>query len=137
MRFHDMTYMATPQHKNRYLGVMKLDPSLVIITLYLVNLSVPRSTEEDFQSNTLILRLTLTQNCLPFEWRSYLQFSVSLPYRCFLQNLIKIGPVVLEKILTHDRRRTQHDNGRQPIVIAHRSDSGDLKSSQEATTQVS
>ena len=31
-----------------------------------------------------------------------LQFLVSLQYRCYILNLIKIGPVVLEKMLTHD-----------------------------------
>ena len=35
-----------------------------------------------------------------------LQFLVSLPYRCYTPNLVKIGPVVLEKkMLTHDKRR--------------------------------
>ena len=37
-----------------------------------------------------------------------------------MPNLVKIGPVVLEKkMLT--------DDGRQPIAIGHLSDSGDLK----------
>ena len=31
-------------------------------------------------------------------------------------------------MLTHDGRRTTHDDGRQPIAIGHLSDSGDLKS---------
>ena len=30
-------------------------------------------------------------------------------------------------MLTHDGRRTTHDDGRQPIAIGHLSDSGDLK----------
>ena len=38
-----------------------------------------------------------------------LQFLVSLPYRCYIPNLFKLGPVVLEqKMLTHDARRTTH-----------------------------
>ena len=40
MHFHYMTYMAKPQRKNPYPGVMKftiwVDPFLVIITIYLV-----------------------------------------------------------------------------------------------------
>ena len=43
-------------------------------------------------------------------------------------NLVKIGPVVLEKkMLTHDERRTTDDDRRQPIAIGHQSDSSDLK----------
>ena len=58
---------------------------------------------------------------------------VSLPYRCYIPNLVRIGPVVSEeKMLTHDGRRTSHDDGRQPIAIGHLSDSGDLKSSDQA-----
>ena len=48
-----------------------------------------------------------------------LQLLVSLPYRCYIPNFVKIGPVVLEKMLT--------DNGCQPIEIDHMSYSGDLK----------
>ena len=50
-----------------------------------------------------------------------LQFLVSLPYRCYISNLVNIGPVVLEK------KMLTHDDGRQPIAIGHLSDSGDLK----------
>ena len=57
-----------------------------------------------------------------------LQFLVSLPYGCYMPNLVKIGPVVLEKkMLTDEEPRTTHDDGRQPIAIGHLSDSGDLK----------
>ena len=58
-----------------------------------------------FLRNTSILHF-LPQNYLPLwmgvmKWN--LQFLVSLPYRCYIQNLFKIGPVVLEeKVLTHD-----------------------------------
>ena len=45
---------------------------------------------------------------------------------------MKIGPVVLEKkMLTHDGRRTTHDDGPQPIAIGHLSDSGDLKTQEK------
>ena len=36
-----------------------------------------------------------------------MKFLVFLPYRCYIPNLVKIGPVVHEKkILMHDGRRT-------------------------------
>ena len=39
-----------------------------------------------------------------------LKFLFSLPYRCYKQNLFKICPVVLEKILMHNRQwRTKTD----------------------------
>ena len=65
----------------------------------------------------------MPQNYLPLGWGPCdLQFLVSLPYRCYILNLVKIGPVVLKTMLTDDgRRRTQ------PIAIGHLSDSGDLK----------
>ena len=53
--------------------------------------------------------------------RKKIKFLVSLPYRCYISNLVKIGPVVLEK------KMLTHDNWRQPIAIGHLSDSGDLQ----------
>ena len=41
-----------------------------------------------------------------------MKFTISclLPYRCYIPNLVKIGPVVLEKtMLTDDDRRTTTD----------------------------
>ena len=32
----------------------------------------------------------------------FIIFLVSLPYRCSMPNLVKIGPVVFKKILMHD-----------------------------------
>ena len=64
---------------------------------------------------------------------SKLQISVSLLYRCYILNLVKIGSVVLEKkILTNDARRhdgrwTTQGDGRQPRAIGHPRDSIDLK----------
>ena len=50
---------------------------------------------------------------------------VSLPCRCYIPNLVKVGPVVLEKkILTDDGRLMTEDNRLQPNF----SDSGDLRS---------
>ena len=45
-------------------------------------------------------------------WGSWnLQFLVSLPYKCYIPNLVKIGPVVLEKMLIHDSQQTPtHSN---------------------------
>ena len=56
-----------------------------------------------------------------------LQFLVSLPYRCYIPNLVKIGSVVLQKkMLMDDGWLTMDNHGRQPIAIGHLSDSGDL-----------
>ena len=49
-----------------------------------------------------------------------LQFLFSLPYRWYIPNLVKIGPIVVEKkILMDDERHS--------IAIGHLSDTGDLK----------
>ena len=74
---------------------------------------MPGSREEDFLRSTSIL----PQNYLPFGWGSWnLQFLVSLPYRCYIPNLVRIGPVVSEeKMLTHDgRRQTPTHSNRSP-----------------------
>ena len=58
-------------------------------------------------------------------WNS--QFLVSLPYRCYILNLVKIGPAVLE--IEEEEVNAPHttdDDGHQPIKIGHLSDSGDL-----------
>ena len=66
--------------------------------------------EKVFFRNVSILHF-LPQNYTPLSWGlGHLQILVSLPYRCLKTNLVKTGPVVLEKMLTHDP-----------------SDSGDLK----------
>ena len=55
-----------------------------------------------------------------------LQFLFSLPNRCYILYLVKIGPVILEKkTLTLDQWRTTI--GRQFIVTDPLSDLGDLK----------
>ena len=98
--------------------IILVDPSLVIITTYTWFVwSMPWCREEDFLRNTAILHF-LPTNYLPFGWGSWnLQFLVFLPYRCYIQNLVKIGPVVLEKkMLNHEARRTTDDQGRQPIA---------------------
>ena len=81
---------------------------------------MPGKREEDFlkkYSNFTLFIPKLPPLWVP--WGSWnLQFLVSLPYRCYIQNLVKIGPVVLEKkMLTHNERWTTHYDGRQPIAI--------------------
>ena len=88
---------------------------------------MPGSREEDFlrihQFYTFPPKITSSWGS--GSWN--LQLPVSLPYRCYIPNLVKIGPVVLEnKMLTHYGRQTM-DDGRQPLVIGHLSYSGNLK----------
>ena len=53
-----------------------------------------------------------------------------LTLKFYIPNLVKIGSVVLEKILTHYGRHTTHDERQQPkIAIGYLSDSSDLKKS--------
>ena len=93
-------------------------------------LGLSGSIEEDFLKEILQFYTFYPNITSPLGGGSWnLQFLVSLPYRCHIPNLVKIGPVVLEKkMLTHDGRRTTDDDGRQPIAIGHLSDSGHLKS---------
>ena len=53
-----------------------------------------------------------------------MKFTISclLTLQMLHTNLVKIGPVVHENMLT-----VTDDDGRQPIAIGHLSDSGDLK----------
>ena len=62
-------------------------------------------------------------------WGGVMKFSilVSLSFRCYILNLVKVSPVILEKMLTHDARGAMDDDGRQPIATGHLSDSGELK----------
>ena len=54
-----------------------------------------------------------SKNYLPMRWGQWnLQFLVSLPYTCYIPNLVKIGPVVV------NARHTTHDDGRQPIAMS-------------------
>ena len=50
----------------------------------------------------------------------HLLFHVSLPYRCYIPNLVKIDQVVLEKMLMHDSSicwcMTMYNNRCQPIA---------------------
>ena len=89
---------------------------------------MPGSREEDIIRNTSILTFYPKITSLWGSGSGNLQSLVSLPYRCYIPNLVKIDPVVLEKkMLTHDSRWTTDHDGRQPVAIAHLNDSGDLK----------
>ena len=88
------------KHKNLCTGVMKftilVDPSFGIITIYLVCLNhAPEYRRYDMKYNNFTLYTP--QNYLPLGWW-VMKFTilVSLPYRCYIPNLVKIGPVVLE-----------------------------------------
>ena len=74
-----------------------VDPSSVIITIYLV--------------------------CLFYAWELVWTMHWSREEKFF----VKIGPVVLEKMLMQEAQQTTDNNGREPIAIGHLSDSGDLK----------
>ena len=50
-------------------------------------------------------------------------FFVPFPYKCYIPNLVKIGPLVIEKKTHLAQRQTKNQNS-----IGHLSDSGDLKS---------
>ena len=82
---------------------------------------MPLSREKYFLRKTSILHF-LPQNYLPFG-TGVIKFTVlvSLPYRCYIPFLVKIGPVVLEKKMLTD------DGGRQPIAMGHLSYTGKLK----------
>ena len=77
---------------------------------YMLSLSEPCLwVEKKIQLYTFYPQITS-----PWGWGSWnLQFLVSLSYRCYIINLINIGPVVLEK------KMLTHDDWRQPIAIGH------------------
>ena len=80
-----------------------VDPSLVIITILLVYVNHAGSTEEDFSKNTVINFTLFTPELHPLGvGAQILQFLVSLPNRCYIPNLVKIGPVALEEMLRDD-----------------------------------
>ena len=76
--------------------------------------------EEDFFKKNINFTLFIPK--LPPLGVGAMKFTVLvfLPNRCYISNLVKIGPVVFEKKMLTD------DNGRQPIAIGHLSDSSDL-----------
>ena len=81
---------------------------------------MPRSREEDIFKNTSILHYLPKITSTWGGWPWNLQFLVSLPFQCYISNLVKIGLVDV------NGQRTMEDDRRQPITIGHLSDSGDL-----------
>ena len=125
-----MTHITTPGHENY--NIVK--PFHVHYYMYILNLSKACHRERK-KRKTSNLHF-LPQNYLPLGWRSWnLQFLIFSHYS-YILNLLKIGPVVLEKnILTDDEQWMTDDHRCQPIAIAHLSDSGDLKRKKIVTCQ--
>ena len=119
-------YMATPHHRNpcpRGHEIYNFGRGFLAHHYYIFSLSAictgvkKKIFKEIQQFYTFYPKITS-----PLGGGSWnLQFFVSLPYRWYISNLVKIGPVVLEK------KMLTNDDGRQPIAIGHLSDSGDLK----------
>ena len=76
-------------------------------------------SKEEFLQDASISHI-LTPPPLPPLGLGVMQFKllVSLPYRCYNPNLIKIGPVVLEKkmLMSMHASIVTDDDGRQPIA---------------------
>ena len=112
-----MTDMATPQHKNPCPEGHEMYN--FGHHYYTLRLSEPCPLVE---KKKYICFTRFTQNYLPFGWGSWnLQVLVSLPYKCCIPYLVKIGPLVLEK------KSFRHVARRQPIANCHLSYSGDMK----------
>ena len=95
-------------HKTRALEVIKsiilVDPSSVIISIYSVCLIfTPRSREEDFKEirKFYILYPQIIPIELEGEARNYPFYVAN---RCYITNLVNIGSVVPQKMLTLDGR---------------------------------
>ena len=58
-------------------------------------------SREDFKTNTSIS----PQHYLPIGWGHDIYYFLSPHYRCYIPKLVKIGRVVLEKMLTDDAQR--------------------------------
>ena len=76
---------------------------------------MPGSTGEDFLKKCINFKLFTPKLSPLMDGSGNLQFLVSLPYRCYIPNLVKFGPVVLE-----------NNDGCQPIAIGHLSYSSTL-----------
>ena len=126
MHFYYMTYMAIPQHKNHCPGgheIYNFGRPFLGHHYYIFSLSdlCLGLEKKIFLRNTSILHILL-QKHLPLGV-GVMKFTIpfSLPYRCYIRvpNLVKIGPVVLEKkMLTHDgRRQTPTHSNRSPELL--------------------
>ena len=98
-----------------------VDPSLVIITIYLDCLSYAFEYRRRILKNTSILHFLL-QNYLPLGWGT-IEYTIS--YFLTLQMLhTKFGQGWPSSFWEENVnwQRTKHDDGRQPIAIGHLSD---------------
>ena len=92
---------------------------------------MPQSREERLKKTPSISHFLPHYLSLRWGW-GYENVIVSLPYRCDIPNLVKIGPIVpKKKFLTQDGRRRTDGDGGQLIAIDYLSDSGDLKIQQQ------
>ena len=131
-----MTYVATPQHINPSPGgheIYNFGTSFhwhqYCYTLWLIY-AYRRRYLKKYMNFTFF---TLKLSPLSFRGSWNLQFYVSLIYRCYVVNLVKIGPLVFEKKMddarqkTNDWRRTTNEDRRQPTATGHLGDSGDIR----------
>ena len=124
IHFHYMTCMATPLQRHpcpRGHEIYYFGRPFPGHHFYILSLSQPCPCVEKIYQEKHIYRFTFfTPNLTRLgigkgggSWN--LQFLVSLPYRCYIPNLVKIGSVVLEKKLTDDaRRQTPTHSNRSP-----------------------
>ena len=57
-------------------------------------------------------------NCyILFKFSNFQVGVISVPWRCYIPNLVKIGPVAIEKKLMNDGRRTPDHDDNQPVII--------------------
>ena len=124
-----MTYGHAPAQEPLPRGSWNFGKTFFGHHYYVLNLfawSLIGRREEDFLRNTSILHF-LPPNYLPVGWGSWnCKFYVSLPYRCYIPKLVKIGLVVFWDEDVNGQPTTNYD-GCQPIVIGHLSHLGDLK----------
>ena len=135
-----MIYMTTPQHKNPYPGCHEIynfgKPFLghhsYILSLTDQCLGVEEKILKEIQ------QFYIFYPKITFPWQGVMKFLFSLPYRCYIPNLVRILEKRIngERRTTHDGRRKTDSDGRQSIGIGHLSDSGDVKSSLGLSAQM-
>ena len=95
-------------HEIYHCGRPFLGHNYYILSLFESSPGVKKFCKEIHQFFKFYLKI------MPSPWDGglwILQFLVSLPYKCNIPNLVKIGPVVLEKMLIHDSQQTPtHSN---------------------------
>ena len=108
-----------PQHKNPYPGgqeIHNFGKPFLGHHYYILFLSEQCLGEEKIFKEIHEFYPQITSPWGRGSWN--LQFLVSLPYRCYIPNLVKIDTVVLRKMLTLDtRRRTPTHSNRSPVWL--------------------